>query len=113
MSAEVEKRLEELEKRLEKLEKHRFEDTLTLLEFLSSVTFFGSLKMEQCEYAKEGQCSLFIFQIDAKKKIPVAANCRISKCKEETSHCHLELSNVICAFCPVRNWQQSCREIPI
>lgn len=104
MSAEEYRRLDELEKRIEKLEKHMFEDTLTLLEMLSSTAFFGSLKMEKCEYATNGQCALFILQTSAKRKIPVASACRISDCECETSHCHLELSNVTCAFCPTRIW---------
>jgi len=94
------KRLEEFEKRLKKLEKHGFEDTLTLVEILSSINFFGGLKMEKCKYAKEGQCELFFLKSDAKKKIPIATDCRIRDCKGEPGHCHLELSNVTCAFCP-------------
>lgn len=94
------KRLKEFEERLKKLEKHGFEDTLTLVEILSNITFFGGLKMEKCKYAKEGQCGLFFLRSDAKKKIPTATDCRISDCKGEPSHCHLELSNVTCAFCP-------------
>ena len=94
------KRLEEFEKRLKELEKHGFEDTLTLVEILSSINFFGGLKMEKCKYAKEGQCELFFLKSDAKKKIPIATDCRIKDCKGEPGHCHLELSNVTCAFCP-------------
>ncbi len=112
MSVEVSKRLDELEQRLEKLEKHRFEDALTLLEFLSSVTFFGGLKMAQCEYAKEGQCTLFTLEADAEEKIPVATKCRIRGCGGEPGHCHLELSNVICAFCPISN-RQKTRQPPL
>jgi hypothetical protein len=94
------KRLEEFEKRLNKLEAHGFEDTLTLVEILSSITFFGGLKMEKCKYAKEGQCGFFFLKNEAKKKIPMASDCRIKDCKGEPDHCHLELSNVTCAFCP-------------
>jgi len=93
-------RLEELEKRLKKLENHGFEDTLTLVEILSNVTFFGGLKMEKCKYAKEGQCGFFFLGSDAKKKIPIATDCRIRYCEGEPGHCHLELANVTCAFCP-------------
>jgi len=100
MSIEVLNRLAELEKRLEKLEKHGFEDTLTILEILSNLTFFSGLKMEQCKYAKEGQCRYFFLKNDAKKKIPIATNCRIHNCSSEKNHCHLELSNVTCALCP-------------
>lgn len=100
MSTEVLNRLAELEKCLEKLEKHGFEDILTILEILSNLTFFGGLKMEQCEHAKEGQCRYFFLKNDAKKKIPIATNCRIQNCAREQNHCHLELSNVTCALCP-------------
>jgi len=93
-------RLEEFEKRLRKLEKHGFEDALTLVEILGNITFFGNLKMEKCKYAKEGQCGLFFLKSDAKEKIPIATNCRIRDCKGEQVHCHLELSNVTCTFCP-------------
>ena len=95
------KRLEEFEKRLNKLEAHGFEDTLTLVEILSNITFFGGLKMEKCKYAKEGQCEFFFLKSEAKKKIPIATDCRIKNCKGESDHCHLELSNVTCAFCPI------------
>jgi len=91
--------LEEFEKRLKKLETRKFENTLTLVEILSSLTFFGRLKMEKCEYAKEGQCGFFTLKSNAKSKIPIATDCRIRDCKGEPAHCHLELSNVTCAFC--------------
>lgn len=94
------KTLEELEERLEKLEKHEFEDTLTLIEILSTITFFGGLKTKKCRHAKEGQCGLFLLKGDAKKKTPIATDCRIKECEGEPGHCHLELSNVTCALCP-------------
>ena len=100
MNVEALEHLEEFEKRLNKLEKHGFEDTLTLVEILSSITFFGGLKMENCKYSKEGQCRFFFLGNDAKKKIPIATDCRIRECDGEPGHCHLELSNVSCAFCP-------------
>jgi len=93
-------RLAEFEKRLKKLEKRGFEDTLTLVEILSNITFFGGLKKEKCEYAKEGQCGHFFLKKNATKKIPIATHCRITDCEGEPSHFHLELSNVTCAFCP-------------
>ena len=101
MDEGMRERLEEFEKRLEKLEKHGFEDTLTLLEILSNITFFGGIKRDKCEYAKEGQCTLYLLQNEAKKKIPIATDCRIGDCKGEPGHCHLELSNITCAFCPI------------
>jgi len=100
MSTEVLKHLEELEKRVTKLEKHGFEDTLTLVEILSSITFFGGLKMEKCKYAEKEQCRLFLLGSDAKKKIPLATDCTIDNCRSEPGHCHLELSNIVCALCP-------------
>jgi hypothetical protein len=92
--------LKELEKRLELLEKHEIEDSLTLLEILSNITFFGNLKMEKCKYARDGQCGRFFLKLDAVKKIPIATKCRIKRCNVKLDHCHLELSNVTCAFCP-------------
>jgi hypothetical protein len=94
------KSMEEFEERLEKLEKREFEDTLTLVEILSTIAFFGGLKTKKCKYAKEGQCGLFFLESDAKKKTPIATDCRIKDCEGEPDHCHLELSNVTCAFCP-------------
>jgi hypothetical protein len=100
MNVEMLKHLEEFEKRLSKLEKHGFEDTLTLVEILSNITFFGGSKMENCKYAREGQCGFFFLGSDAKKKIPIATDCRIRECDGKPDHCHLGLSNVTCAFCP-------------
>ncbi len=94
------KSLEEFEERLEKLEKREFEETLTLIEILSTMTFFGGVKMKKCKYAMEGQCGLFFLKSDAKKKTPISTDCRIKGCKGEPGHRHLELSNVTCAFCP-------------
>ena len=99
MNAEEHYQLEELEKRLKLLEKHGIEDSLTLLEILSNITFFGNLKKEKCKYAKDGQCERFFLKLDAAKKIPIATKCRIKKCNGELDHLHLEQSNVSCAFC--------------
>jgi len=94
------KQLEALEKRLKLFEKHGMEDSLTLLEILSNITFFGNLKMEKCKYARDGQCERFFLKLDAVKKIPIATKCRIKRCNLKLDHCHLELSNVTCALCP-------------
>jgi len=99
--AELQKHLAELQKRIEKLEKHGYEDTLTLIEILNNAAYFGNLKMQKCEHAKNGQCSLFLLRTEAKGKIPMVTDCRINNCKGETGHCHLEVSKVTCAFCPV------------
>jgi len=101
MDTELLKRLTDLEKRIEAMEKHGFEDTLTLIEILGNAAYFGNLKMEKCEYAKQGQCSLFLLRTDARGKIPMVTDCRIDNCKGEKGHCHLEVSRVTCAFCPV------------
>lgn len=93
----------EFEERLKKLEKHGFEDTLTLVEILSNITFFGNLKMETCKHAKVGQCGLYFLKSDS-KKIPIATSCKIRDCKGEQDHYHLELSNITCTFCP--EWVQ-------
>ena len=91
---------EELMERLEKLEKHQVENTITLVEFLSNITFFGGLKMKDCEHAREGQCSSYFVEDDFEKKIPLIARCRIKDCRGRPGHCHLEISNMTCAFCP-------------
>jgi hypothetical protein len=99
MNAEEIKQLEELDKRLKLLEKRGIEDSLTLLEILSNITFFGKLKMEKCKYARDGQCGRYFLKLDAAKKIPIATKCRIKGCNSELDHYHLELSNISCAFC--------------
>ena len=96
--------LEQLTTRLEKLEKRDMQDLLTLLEIMSNVYFFGGMKKTNCEYAKNGQCSLFYLKDGAKSKVPVATQCRIREC-ETHGHCHLEISNVTCTFCP--QWNSS------
>jgi len=100
----------ELIERLIRLEKRNFEDTITLVEILSSITFFGSVKMEKCIHAREGQCQFFTLDRAAKGKIPIAMECRLEDCEEKTSHLHLELSNMICAFCPVTSIDHQNRE---
>ncbi len=100
MGVGVSKSLEDLEERLNKLKKHGFEDTLTLVEILSNITFFGGFKKEKCKHEKDGQCGFFFLGNDAKKKIPIATTCRIRDCAGEYDHYHLELSNTTCSFCP-------------
>ena len=94
------KQLEELDKLLKLLENHERENSLTLVEILSNITFFGNLKMEKCRYARDGQCGCYFLKVDAAKKIPIATKCRIKGCNCELDHFHLELSNLSCAFCP-------------
>jgi len=101
METELQKRFTELQKRIEKLERHDLEDALTLVEILNNLAYFGDLKMQRCEHAKNGQCSLFLIRTEARGKIPVVTDCRINDCKDKTQHCHLEVSRVTCAFCPV------------
>lgn len=95
MNAQV----EELSERISKLEKHRNEEILTLVEILSNATFFGAMKKTNCEFSKNGQCSFFTLKSDAKNKIPMVTDCRIKHCKKSPVHCHIELSNIACAFC--------------
>jgi hypothetical protein len=97
--------LEELSKRIDKIEQQKTDEVLTLIEILSNVTFFGEMKQESCEYAKDGQCSFFILTSEAKGKIPVVTECRVKKCREPSLHYHIELSNITCALCEVRNLQ--------
>ena len=99
------KHLKDIDIRLKKLERQSAQDVMLLLEILSSATFFGNIKKTNCEYAKEGQCSFFFLKKEAKNKLPIAIDCRISDCKDIPGHLHLELSNVTCTFCPV--WRNS------
>ena len=91
--------IEELNNRLYKLEKKNDQEVLTLIEMLSNASFFGDLKKTDCGFARNGQCGFFILQSEAKKKIPIVRDCRISGCNEPALHCHIELSNITCAFC--------------
>jgi len=99
------KHLKDIRIRLKKLERQSAQDVMLLLEIMSSATFFGNIKKTNCEYAKEGQCSFFFLKKEAKNKLPIATDCRITDCKDIPGHCHLELSNVTCTFCPV--WRNS------
>lgn len=100
MYVEETKQMEELQKQLKLLENRDMENSLTLMEILSNITFFGNLKMEKCKYAKDGQCGRYFLDLEAAKKIPIATKCRIKGCSLQSDHCHLELSNSTCAFCP-------------
>ena len=99
------KHLEEINIRLDKLEKQDLQNILSLLEIMSSATFFGEMKKTKCEYSKEGQCSFFFLKKETKNRLPIALDCRIEDCKDMPGHCHLELSNLTCTFCPV--WRNS------
>lgn len=99
------KHLEEIKVRLENLEKQNVQNVMSLIEILSAAAFFGNMKKINCEYAKEGQCSFFFLNKKAKKKLPIAKECRIGDCKDVPVHCHLELCNITCTFCPV--WTNS------
>ena len=96
--------MEALGSRIEKLEKQKTDDLLVLLELMSNATFFGNMKKTDCGNAKDGQCGLFFLENKAKNKLPIATNCRIKKCVSKHEHCHLEISNVTCTFCP--QWQE-------
>ena len=99
------KHLKDIDTRLKKLERQSAQDVMLLLEIMSSATFFGNIKKINCEHAKEGQCSFFFLKKEAKNKLPIATDCRISDCKDIPGHCHLELSNLTCTFCPL--WRNS------
>jgi hypothetical protein len=92
-------KLENLNQRLEKLEKNSNQEILTLVEILANATFFGQMKKALCQYAKNGQCSLFVVDSNAENKIPLATGCRIKDCKEKSKHSHIELSNLTCSLC--------------
>jgi hypothetical protein len=91
--------IDQLRRRIDKIERLQNEEALTIVEILTNITFFGELQKSQCEHAKNGQCSFFVLSNEAKGKIPIATNCRIKQCKEPDPHCHIELSNISCAFC--------------
>lgn len=97
--------LEESKVRLENLEEQNVQNAMSLIEIMSTAAFFGNMKKINCEYAKEGQCSFFFLKKGAKNKLPIATDCRISDCKDVPVHCHLELCNITCTFCPV--WTNS------
>jgi len=99
-------KLEELNQRLRRLERKNEQEVLTLIEVLSNAAFFGDLKKESCEFAQDGQCGFFILEPQAKNKIPIISDCRISDCEELGVHCHIELSDITCAFCQQLNDEQ-------
>ena len=91
--------IEEIHLRLHKLEKQKDQEVLALVEILSNATFFGELRKNNCQFAVDGQCALFVLQKYAKNKIPVASECRIKQCSQSTKHFHIELSNITCTLC--------------
>lgn len=95
--------LEELNTRINSLERREKERFVTMVEILSTVAFFGGMKKKDCGYAKDGQCNLFYLKDEAKNKIPIITDCRISECHKKIKHCHLEISNITCNFCPKWN----------
>ena len=95
--------IQQLNKRLNKLEKQKNEEILTLVEILSNATFFGEIKKANCKNAKDGQCSYFILESEAKSKIPIISSCHIKNCEHTPFHCHLELSNITCSLCQTIN----------
>ena len=91
--------IEELQNRVDKIEKQNNEEILSLVEILSNAAFFGEIKKSTCEFSKNGQCSYFFLEREAKNRIPIATECRIKQCEEPILHCHLEVSNLSCTFC--------------
>jgi len=90
--------LDELKKRLTSLEKRNEEEMLILVEFLSNISFFGQLKKEKCENAKNNQCAYFLVPKEEKNKLPIIVECAINDCKSSL-HYHLETSNITCCLC--------------
>ena len=95
----MQKEIMELNERVSLLEKQRDDQVLTLVEILSNVSFFGKMKETNCEYARNGQCSLYFFDAETRNKIPLVNDCKIDGCKETLPHRHIELSNVTCSLC--------------
>jgi len=91
--------IEELHKRVDMIEIQKDQEVLALVEILSNATFFGGIRKANCKYAKNGQCSYFILESEAKNKIPIATECLIKGCKEPSLHYHLEISNMSCTLC--------------
>jgi len=92
-------KLQELSDRLDEIEDTRNQEVLILVEILSNASFFGDLKKSHCMHAENGQCSYFVLSEEAKKKIPIAAVCRIKNCEKNGRHWHIELSSISCVFC--------------
>ncbi len=102
MGIELEKlnqRLEHLTQRLEKLENNKDQEILTLVEILANATFFGQMKKALCQYAQDGQCSLYIIDGKTKEQLPFTTSCKIKDCTEQSCHSHIELSNITCGLC--------------
>ena len=109
MDKVVSNQIKELRTRINNLENREKEEMLTLLEIMSNITFFGGIKKTNCKYAKNKQCSLFHLQINSKGKIPLTTECRIPSCDSQYNHCHVEISNMTCSFCP--HWAKGQSEI--
>ena len=101
---QMDNKINELHKRVDKIEQQKNEEVLALVEILSNTTFFGEIKKANCEYAKNGQCSFFILDTEAKNKIPIASECKIKQCVEPSVHCHIEISNISCTLCQRTNY---------
>ena len=95
--------VEELHRRVDKIEIQKNREVLALVEILSNATFFGEMKMANCEYAKKGQCSFFILENETKNKIPIVTQCLIEQCNEPSRHCHIEISNISSTLCQQTN----------
>ena len=96
--------IDDLHKRIDKIEQQKNQEVLALVEILSNTTFFGEMKKAHCDFAKNGQCSFFILDTEAKNKIPIVSECRIKQCIEPSIHCHIEISNISCTLCQRTNY---------
>jgi len=102
MGSELEKltqMVQSLTRRLERLENNKDQEIVTLVEILATATFFGQLKKALCQYAKDGQCSLYIIDGKTREQLPFTTPCEINDCKEQSCHSHLKLSNLTCGLC--------------
>jgi hypothetical protein len=99
MSVQMAKSIEELNKRLEKIENLKNQELILLVEILTNATFFGGLKKANCEFASDGQCSFFTFMEKQKNKLPIISQCRIENCSINSTHYHLETTNITCSLC--------------
>jgi hypothetical protein len=92
-------KLENVSIRLDKLENSKDQEIITLVEVLANITFFGQLKKNLCQHAKDGQCSFYVVETPLKTHIPFTASCRIKDCEEHSNHSHIDISNITCGLC--------------
>lgn len=92
-------KLKIVSRRLETLENNKDQEIISLVEILANINFFGQVKKAVCQYARDGQCSLYVVDTPLKEQIPFTASCRVRDCKEQSIHSHIEISNITCGLC--------------